>query len=112
MGCSGFFTLGFTAVIVLGFIFKSVLFFYSVDEKLEQTMKLILTITDTKRIIKWDLCKKCRIEISIVKWVFFLIHGNILFQAVTSCTFNNLSCYLLAVLNATFWIPKLLYYMN
>lgn len=47
MGCRGFFSLGFTAVIVLGFIFKSVLFFYSMDEKLEQTMKLILTITDT-----------------------------------------------------------------
>lgn len=49
MGCMGFFTLGFTAVTVLGFTFQSVLFFCSTDEKLEQVMKLILTITDTKK---------------------------------------------------------------
>lgn len=67
----GFFTLGFTAVIVLGFTFKSILFFYSMDEKLEQTGKLVLTITDTTRIIKWVSCKICRIKISIAKWFFF-----------------------------------------
>lgn len=50
MGCMGFFSLGFTAVVVLGFSFESILFFYSVNEKLEQTMTLILSI-DTKRII-------------------------------------------------------------
>lgn len=55
MGCMGFFTLDFTAVTVFGLTFKSILFFYSADKKLEQTMKLILTITDTKRIIKWIL---------------------------------------------------------
>lgn len=93
----GFFTLDFTAVIVLGLTFKSILFFYSTDEKLEQTMKLILTITDTKRIIKWILCKICGIKISVVKCFFLIhvlvvaLHGNILFQAVTSCTFNYLS---------------------
>lgn len=89
------------------------------DKKLEQTIKLILTITDTKWIIKWILCKICRINISIAKWLFFLIHvsgvvlhGNTLFQAVTSCTFNYLSWYLLTVVNATFCIPKLLYDMH
>lgn len=66
----GFFTLGFTAVIVLGFTFKSILFFYSTDEKLEQIMKLTLNIIDSKRIIKWVLCKICRIKISIVKCFF------------------------------------------
>lgn len=71
MGCMGFFTLGITAVTVLGFTFQSGLFFCSMDEKLEQVMKLILTITDTKKIIKWALCKICRIKISIVKLGFF-----------------------------------------
>lgn len=70
MGCMGFFTLDFTAVIVLDFTFKSILVFYSTNEKLEQTMKLILTIIDAKRIIKWILCKICRIKSSVGKWFF------------------------------------------
>lgn len=60
-------------------------------------MKLILTIIDSKRIIKWVLCKICRIKISNVKWFFLIhvlvvvLHGNMLCQALTSCTFNYLS---------------------
>lgn len=91
-------------------------FFYSTDEKFEQTTKLILTITDTKRIIKWVFCKIWRIKISVAIFLIHMFagvfHGNILCQALTSCTFNYLSWYLLTVLNATSWIPKLLYYMH
>lgn len=121
MGCMGFFTLGFTVVIVLGFTFKSIVFFYSTDEKLEQTMKLILTITDTKRIIKWILCKICRIKISVVKCFFFnpcvrcgsswqytvpgfdLLHfylSKLIFIDCSQCHFLNTKASLLYALNS------------
>lgn len=69
------FPLGFTVVTVHGLIFKGIFFFYSMDEKLELTVKLIITtilqiLKESVRIIKQVLCKKCRIETSIVKWLF------------------------------------------
>lgn len=147
MSCEGFYPLGFTAVIVHGLIFKGILFFYPMTEKLELAVKLIIKIVlqilkEYVGIVKCVLCKKCRIETSIVKWVFFLIcmlagvlHGNILFWAVTSCTFylskllfidapqcyfvditasllqalNSFSCFFLAVLSEA---PTLVFLQN
>lgn len=64
----GFPPFGFTAVIVHGLIFKGIFFFYSMDEKLELTMKLIITtvlqiLKEPVRIIKWVLCKKCKLRL-------------------------------------------------
>jgi len=85
--------LGFTAVVVDSLIFKGIFFFYSMDKKLELSLKVTVTtvlqlLKGSVRITKRVLCEKCRIETSVVKWFFnpYVGCGSLWQHIVLGCT--------------------------